>query len=245
MNSPAALDLDLLAKSTGREFRQLTDSSRSLADLVQKLSANGRVVVFGGFVRDRIHSLVHGDTVFSRDLDLVIDGILGNDFENSSRNNFGGSRAVLGNGLKVDYWELRRTYAFTKGWFDPLLENLPRTTVYSVNACCFDLTDHRIAERGAISDIAQRSITFNCRQYLDLFPDYQAFRGMDLSRRLGYQLSPEVRNFVTERLRKSPRADFLRAVRRHRSSVSEAEMDELCQLYTDDLAYAHSALPRE
>jgi hypothetical protein len=224
-------DRELLGRDVGRELRQFISSSTALVGLVQKLSARGRVVVFGGFVRDRMHELIHGETVPLRDLDLVVDGRLGAEFDSSSKNNFGGSRVVLGNGLKVDYWELRSTYAFSKGWIEPALENLPATTVYSVNACYFDLEEQRIVESGAAADIARRTIAFNCRMYLDQFPDYQAFRGMELAHRLGYQMSAEVRSFVAERMRQSPKAVFLRAVRQHRSSVSEAELEELCRPY--------------
>lgn len=235
------LERERLGREVGRELRQWMTSSSVLADLVERLSARGRVVVFGGFVRGRMHELIHGETVPLRDLDLVVDGKLGAEFDSSSKNNFGGSRAVLGNGLKVDYWELRRTYAFLQGWIEPALGNLPATTVYSVNACYFDLAERLIVERGAVSAIARRSIAFNCRKYLDLFPDYQAFRGMELAHRLGYQMSTEVRDFVAERVRRSPKTEFLRAVRQHRSSVSEADLEALCRPYGDGSAYAPPA----
>jgi hypothetical protein len=243
MNPSASLDRALLGREIGRELKQRIDASAELAGLLKRLSAQGRVVVFGGFVRDRIHGLIHGKTTPSRDLDLVVDGILGPAFESVSRNNFGGSRMLAESGLKIDYWELRRTYAFSRGWFEATLENLPRTTVYSVNACCFDGEKFHLLEHGAIAGIAEKSIAFNCREYLDVFPDYQAFRGIELARRMGYGLAPEVLSFVADRLRRAPKAEFLRAVRQHRADVSEAEIEELCRPYCDGAGYAPPAAP--
>lgn len=203
----------------------------ALDDLLTRLAGMGRTVLFGGFVRDCMHNLLHSDKVESRDIDIVVDGIIVLPEEDSQQNNFGGRRCTINAGLKADYWELRGTYAVRKGFFEPKLENLPHTTVYTPNACIFDLQSKELIENHAVEDIARRVVAFNCRSYLDLFPEYQAFRAIDLAVRLQYSLETEVEQFVRGLLNSIPWDSFVAAVQRHRPELTRGHLHELCREY--------------
>jgi hypothetical protein len=202
-----------------------------LAGLFAALAMSGRVGIFGGFVRDRIHNVIHGEKIRPRDLDLVVDGALTIQAKGEETNNFGGNRRWLAPDLKVDYWELRQTYAFRKGLLKPGFEALPRTTVYTANACLFEISSRQLIECGAIHDISRRIIAFNCRDYLNVFPEYQAFRAIELAKRLGYQLHHDVLEFVVLQLRSSTWINFVRAVQQHRREISTEELRALCESY--------------
>src|SRR5882757_1639703 len=130
-----------------------------LQSFIDFLSTFGNVVAFGGFVRDSIHNWVYGQERGYRDLDLVVDGTFASNRQ-VSRNHFGGYRRFFSDGLKVDYWELAQTYAFRMNFFSPSLNNLPLTTVYSINACAFELRTKQLYEYRAVESIQQRIIRF-------------------------------------------------------------------------------------
>jgi hypothetical protein len=200
--------------------------------VLENLLAQGNVLIFGGFVRDQIHNVVHGDARSSRDLDLVLQGKLGTVPIAGLRNNFGGHRHRIGEGLTVDYWELDQTYAFRQGLFKPRIENLPLTTVYTLNACFYDIAGGQLVEAKAIGDIYKKSIAFNCEAYLDKFPQYQAFRAMDLADRMGYQLDKKVRDFVQSQIAGSTTAAYVEAVQAHRPEAPTEQIVAMLKRYS-------------
>jgi hypothetical protein len=220
-----------IEKSIAQEFTRVVASSPALGELVEELSASGPLVIFGGFVRDRIHNMTHRARRISRDIDLVLCGALGEAPESAQRNNFGGYRRTVADDLTVDYWELDKTYAFSH-LFKPSIENLPLTTVYTLNACVFDLVHRRLIEHNAIASIARRTISFNCRDYLDKFPSYQAFRAMDFADRLEYTLDDEVRLFVRQQIHDSKLEEFVEAVQSHRRGVTQEDIAGMFERYS-------------
>jgi hypothetical protein len=81
-------------------------------------------------------------------------------------------------------------------------------------------------------DIFLRRIVFNCRGYLNQYPEYQAFRALDLANRLEYGLDEEVRQFVGECLRVAGEERFVAAVRDHRPDLTEAALRQLFEQNT-------------
>jgi predicted nucleotidyltransferase len=195
---------------------------------IKFLSGFGKVVVFGGFVRDAIHNALHADKQTFRDLDLVVLGTFGNG-KNGPRNNFGGYRKLFADGLKIDYWSLASTYAFSHALVKPSLETLALTTVFTINGCVFDPATCTLHENGAISAISGRRISFNNRGYLDLFRAYQAFRAVDFAERLRYRLDEEVSVFVRDTLSATTLPEFIRSVQSHRPNISERRLAEIHQ----------------
>ena len=223
-----------------RRIQEEVDSIASkhpdFEQLLKRLSRSGPIVVFGGFVRDIIHSYVHRAETQPRDIDIVVDGVFEIGTEDSL-NNFGGQRFRLNESLKADFWELRRTYAFRRGLFEPSLSNLLLTTVYTVNACFFDLRELRLIEHGAVRDITRKVISFNCTGYLDAFPQYQAFRAVDLAQRLGYALESNVLAFVTMQMRRCTFAEFVRAVQQHRPEMGAPQIEMICRPYAGEAGW--------
>ena len=218
--------------SIAQEFARSVAASPALAELVEKLSASAPVLIFGGFVRDRIHNLVHCAKRTSRDIDLVLCGKLRERPQRVVRNKFSGYRRRLADDLTVDYWELDKTYAFRRGIFEPTVKNLPLTTVYTLNACVFDLLNLRLTEHRAISSIAKRAISFNCKDYLNKFPKYQAFRAIDFAHRLDYRLDDEVKCFVRKQIHNSKLEQFVDAVKIHRREITTKAIKEMFERYS-------------
>jgi hypothetical protein len=220
--NPASLAADKL--------RDLRKAIPALDAEIRSLQKLGRVVVFGGFVRDALHESIHGEALPLRDIDLVVDGSLPND-PADARNHFGGSRRELHGGLKLDCWALSTTLAFRRDLVPARLENLVGTTVYTINGCYLDIASGALNAETAVRDVQDRTIAFNCRGYLDTYPEYQAFRAIDLAERLRYSLQASVDEFVKSTLRGAGVQAFTREVRAHRPTVGDEVLERLFQKY--------------
>jgi hypothetical protein len=207
--------------SDGSDFSRLFGAVRAAGE-------PEAIVLFGGAVRDAIHAVVHREAVEHRDMDIVLrDEPPGT----PARTRFGGYRLMLPSGRKVDYWGLRSTYAFTAGLLAPSFSNLLRSTVFTLNACMFDLNTSTITENGALDAIRSRAIRFNCRGYLTLYPEFQSYRALDYADRLSYELDGEVRTFVAETIASVSLDDYGAKVRVHRPTVSPERLEYLAQPY--------------
>lgn len=219
-----------LEREAVAKLRGLLAENADLGAEVRRLLALGEVVVFGGWVRDAAHTVLHGDPLDSRDFDLVVQAPVPGR-TGDTINHFGGRRLRLPDGLLVDRWELSRTLAFTRGLLEPSFANLLRSTVYRLNGCFIDLRTLRLQGEAAIQDIRDRQICFNCTKYLDVYPEYQAFRAMDLRDRLGYALDDEVASFVAAALKKVGPERFVSEVHEHRREEPAERLQRLFRLY--------------
>lgn len=217
------VDPDLERFTAERLQRLLAEDGATQAEL-RRLRNVGAAVVFGGWVRDAIHTHFHGGDLPSRDLDIVVEGPLPAAGE---RNHFGGRRVMLRHGLWMDCWQLSGTLAFTRGLLVPSFANLLRSTVYRLNGCLIDLESYRLSGEAAVEDIRQRRVSFNCTGYLDVYPAFQAFRALDLADRLGYALDGEVSDFVSRTLRETTPERFSREVREHRPGEPVERIERL------------------
>ncbi len=209
-----------LASHVQSLFDELLRRHPSLDVALKRLQRNGaKILVFGGFVRDSIHAFVHHQKLDPRDVDLVVDGTA--DAQSDAvQNHFGGIRWQTEGGLRVDCWNLASTLAFRCNLISPAtVANLPRTTVYRLNGCYLDLGDGTLHGEEAIADIFARRIVFNCKLYLDTYPEYQAFRAIDLAARLGYELEDDVKEFISQTLRVAGVPQFEQQVREHRPDI--------------------------
>jgi len=213
------------------KLRNMLAENADLELEVRKALALGEAVVFGGWVRDALHSILHGEVLLSRDFDIVVQGSLLLRKADGETNHFGGRRLSLPDGLSIDCWELSRTLAFTRGLLAASFPNLLRSTVYRVNGCYIDLRNFRLQSEGAVEDIRDRRISFNCKGYLDIYPEYQAFRAIDLRDRLGYALDDEVARFVSVTLKKAGPQRFAHEVREHRRHEPTERLDRLFRAY--------------
>ncbi|MFZ0739710.1 MAG: hypothetical protein WAM96_21625 [Candidatus Acidiferrales bacterium] len=225
-------DRTKICSYVANSLRELLQHHDDLQTFVKFLNQFDKVVVFGGFVRGAVHNYLHSDAQEFRDIDLVVVGRLQGPNQHAG-NHFGGYRKAFTDGLRVDYWTLESTFAFTKGLFKPSLENLSLTTVFTINACLFDPTARQLFESNAIEAIAARTISFNCKGYLDLYPEFQAFRAVDFAERLGYSLDPEVTEFVRNTLAGCSLQDFIDAVSEHRPDEPLSRLKNMFETYRE------------
>ena len=64
--------------------------------------------------------------------------------------------------------------------------------------------------------------------------EYQAFRAIDLARRLGYRLDQKVQAFVRSRVQQSTAEEFVTAVQKHRPEMAKEEISRMCSQYVTD-----------
>lgn len=205
-----------------------------LSELVRRISDGVQILVLGGWCRDRAHSLRHGDLVPSRsDVDIVVNGDMDETwFANYERTQFGGFRIRLPNGEKLaDFWPLKETFAFAEGFLPASVNNLLKSTVFDVNSIAFDINAGKLLGSLALQAIDNRRIGLNCTAYLELLPDLQAYRGMAIARKLGYEISPELRTFIQGRLSEGDVASFAASVRKSRKDAAADEIRNLCESF--------------
>jgi len=220
--------MDRLEQFLMREFLNELESYPRLAQLVQQLDDQRGVYVFGGWCRDKIHSYVHNHRVAFTDIDLVIDGEVDESlFIGLQRTKFGGFRMRLEGHSLVDFWPVKRSFAFSEHLFEPSLENLLRSTVFDVNSVLFDVNAFRLMEGLALRAIRVRRINFNCVSYLRSFADLQAFRALAIARKLGYGLSPDIDAFVANLFQERAFDEFVRNVKKYRRQVSRDAIQDL------------------
>ncbi|AZE06701.1 hypothetical protein [Pseudomonas chlororaphis] len=116
--------------------------------LINGLSTQGEVLVFGGLLRD---IALYGVRNFNSDIDLVVDCPLAvlSSFFNSSRyiveqNKFGGYRLAVG-GWTVDVWTIRETWAFKSGHVEYVgRDSLLFTTITNWDSIIFSFKDGKL-----------------------------------------------------------------------------------------------------
>ena len=119
-------------------YKKLLRSCSIVDNLIKLLSSKGEVFVFGGWVRDRIHECIHNERLFRRYIDVVVNGQIDEqDFVKAENNKFWGGFKI-NKKRKIDFWQLDKTLAFRKKIFKPSIENLLRSTVFTVNSVVFD-----------------------------------------------------------------------------------------------------------
>lgn len=222
----------VLELSAAAILRDLLSKDVVLAAEVARVRKCGNAVVFGGWVRDVVHAIIHSEVQNSRDFDIVVNGSLSR-IMGSEINHFGGHRLHCSGELKIDCWELARTVAFARRLLPPSFPNLLSSTVYRLNGCFIDLQTLSLQGEGAIGDIRDRKISFNCIGYLDMYPEFQAFRAIDLRDRFGYALDEEVRRFVEFTLKNAGPARFADSVREHRKNEPIERLYWLFQKYAE------------
>ena len=216
------------------EFVKELEASPRLSELVCKLNGLVKVFVFGGWCRDKIHSCRYGGYILPADIDLVVDAPLDDDiFRKFARNHFNGFRLQLEEkGRMVDFWPLENTFAFTKGFFKPNIQNLLKSTIFDVNSVLYEIGDVKLINGIAIKAIESRQIGFNCTKYLNDFADLQAYRALAIAYRLNYSLREDVISFIADLFDHRSFDEFVTIVQKYRTHVSR---DAIHTLYANFL----------
>lgn len=216
------------------EFLAELESNPELDKLINKINDHVQIFIFGGWCRDKIHTYRYEEHIVSSDIDLVINGEIRElTLGNFLRTQFGGFRLQLKSTDRfVDFWALSQTFAFSKGFFAPTIDNLLKSTIFDVNSILFDIQNSRILDGLALEAIVDRKIGFNCTEYLDSFADLQAYRALYLAHKLNYYLREDVLSFVANLLREHSFEEFANNVQKYRAYVSR---DIIYKLYSDFL----------
>lgn len=161
-----------------------------------------RVVVFGGWARDRLAEHMFGAQKASRDIDLVCDGTLpvADVFPPGSlRNPFGGV-GFDGSVIHVDAWNLSETFLIRRYALPVDFSQLPGTADYNINAILFRpsqfFSEASLLDCGAGEALRRRELDFMADEVAQ--PRIQAARSVMLSARFDLRLSDTVRRFVMD-----------------------------------------------
>ena len=138
---------DQLRKRVSRFFAPTDPLRADVVDTLCELEPYGRVLVFGGAIRDLA---LHGSAFFPSDIDVVIEAA---DFEpmvehlrasGATRNRFGGFRFATKR-WKFDVWRLEDTWALREGYVQgSTAEALLATTFFDWDAIAYDFSQRRL-----------------------------------------------------------------------------------------------------
>ena len=129
-------------------------------EIYDYINKKGEILIFGGALRD---IYVWGNNKKSRDIDLVISGFSNSGLESlmkrsiSRKTRFGGLQCVF-NEYHVDIWGLDETWAFKEKYFEPKIENLPKSVFLSIDAVIYNLQSKKIYENGFYDSISKKEI---------------------------------------------------------------------------------------
>lgn len=187
-------------------------------NLINNLTLNFQVLVFGGFVRDFIYESKLG----SRDTDIVVN--IENDIlfdcissfidnDKITINQFGGYKLILNNS-NVDIWSTNETWAIKNGYFTK--EELLKTVYLNIDAYAYDLTNNMFLEDCNHLRISTIDIAFpiNPNEELNLA------RSLVLSHKYGIDISNAIKSKLREILNsKIKRTKFLKSQINHYGKV--------------------------
>lgn len=185
------------------EFSSLLNGDAVLKACVTRLVEGGsKAVVFGGWARDRAIEVVRGQSIQSRDIDMVTDGVIeisavvGREHE---RNVFGGF-GVAASRIHLDIWSLQETFLIKKNGLPKEFESLLATTDFFCNSIIFfpeEIFGEPFSlEQGAIASIRDGVIGF-CAEEIPI-PELQVVRVLVTSIRLGLSIPDEVKRFISD-----------------------------------------------
>lgn len=177
--------------------------------------------IFGGMVRD---FGLGGAEAFNSDIDIVTMSPASDIFDlikklNPTKNKYGGYRFSI-NGQLFDIWSFFDTWAIQEGFVEGRsLEDLKKTTFFSLDAALFKLSDHRlIVGNNYEAELRKRVLSINLSRHP--FPAKVAQRAMRMALTKNLSLTPELCEFVVSHMR-SPTSNsdayaiFLDALRKH------------------------------
>ena len=226
----------LLETFVERRYKKVLKNYHIIDNLINILNTTNEVFIFGGWIRDCVHEYIHNQPLSWNDIDLVIKGKIDEQvLSNLEKNNFGGFKLEFNNGKRIDFWELEKTFAFREKIFEPSIENLLRSTVFTVNSLVFTTKSFQLMDYLAIEDISKRMIKFNCKDYLHVFPELQVFRAIELADKLGYEFDNEIRRFILDHLKKTSPNKFLNSILIHKKWVSKQDVDKIYAIFKNQL----------
>lgn len=188
---------------TQNKFNELICCDSLFSEHIEVMQKRGiKAVVFGGWVRDRLHEIVNSVDHPSNDIDMVASGsssivdILG---DHATPTVFGGAGRMEST-IYFDAWDLPNTFHIKRYSLSLTFETLPTTADYTINSIIFkpaQLFDRpEIFEIGAISAVEDKIVEFQSNTVI--LPKIQAARAVNLAAKLDFDLSATVKQFIRE-----------------------------------------------
>lgn len=196
-------ELKRAASAMQKAFDELLLEDARLGEILSKIAeAKAKVAVFGGWARDRLFEVLHGQTAPSRDIDFVVDSPqpIADFFpEGAKKNPFGGV-GIKEARVPLEAWNLKDTFLFRLRNQEATFEALPGTADYDVNAILFFPAQCNgyasVVDAGAGQALKLGKIDFMADVVAQ--PKVQAARAVILATRLGLQPSEAVCDFVQD-----------------------------------------------
>lgn len=182
-------------------FDDLLTQDKKLAEYSYRMKLlDLEVVIFGGWIRDRLIELFHGRPSPSRDIDLVTHGAISVKkalAEPITRNPFGGF-GVEASQLHLDAWDLPNTFLIKRHKLPISFDQLPFTADYNINAVVFKpaqfFETSSLIDAGAIYSIQNGVLDFAADEVAQ--PLVQAARSIILATRLKLIISETIQAFL-------------------------------------------------
>ncbi len=162
---------------------------------------SGAIFLFGGAARDAV---LFGLNATPRDLDIVIDGlsvetiasILKDSGTKFRLNQFGGFKAAFRTSV-VDLWTLDSTWAFAAKKISGCSSELLQHTVFlNIDSIVIDIRAHRAMASVFLEALRKKTIDILLEP--NPLPALNIIRALDLSERLGFQLSRRLINYINQ-----------------------------------------------
>lgn len=207
-------------------FNNCFKNQEKFIKLINALTLQTNVLIFGGFVRDYLYNYRYK----SRDIDIVVDINSTALFETLSKivennkiyiNRFGGYKLTL-NGICIDIWAINDTWAIKKGFFSK--NEILKTVYLNIDAYAYDLTNRKFiddCDAVPIPKTIDICFRFNPNEELNLS------RALVLSKKYGISISNRIKMKLTEVLKSEEKTErFLSDQLNHYGKI-EIDLNEL------------------
>jgi hypothetical protein len=164
---------------------------------------SGQSFICAGAVRDSLLTALTQQLLQPRDIDICIQGLSTIQFRilgerlGAVPNDYGGYCTKTASGMEVDFWLAKNTTGIKFHNVSPSIRNVLRSFVLDLNAVSFDPITRKFCDHGALSAIRRKQIGFVKPALFHSEANFAA-RAVLLSRKLGFQLSAELSEFVSE-----------------------------------------------
>lgn len=184
-------------------FDALLSQDSTLSEVLKRItSADVKMVVFGGWARDRLLEVLQQRKISSRDIDFVVDSArpVAEFFpEGALENPFGGV-GITGKLMPLEAWNLHNTFLFKRQKQQATFAALPATADYDVNALLFFPSQCHgrpsVLDGGAGDALRTGRLDFMANEVAQ--PKIQAARAVILATKLDLQPSETVCDFVQD-----------------------------------------------
>lgn len=192
-----------IAIEVQRRFDTLIESDEVIKNIFLAIEKSaGQVVIFGGWVRDQVISIKSNTPINSRDIDVVVD--LKSNIElaelltsEAIKNIFGGF-SLKTTTTTIDIWEIKDTYLYKHTSLEPSLENLPKTTVFTINSIIFFPKGKgrkaNIQECGFLQSVSENKLYFQSTHIP--YPKIQVARAAIYSAKFSLTYHSDIESFI-------------------------------------------------